>query len=89
MFKKAAGTLLATLAAADINEDFHGVLHGEEEFTASHMEPIWAQFKEEFAQHSPIEITDEESLKLTFFNKVERIIAHNSRSEKTFIQGIN
>ena len=30
MFKKAASTLLATLAAADINEDFHAVLHGKE-----------------------------------------------------------
>ena len=89
MFKKGASMLLATMAAADINEDFHGVLHGEEKFLDTHMVPLWQQFKEEFAESSPIELNNEESIMLTFFSNVDKVIEHNSRSDKTYTKGIN
>ena len=84
---KAASALLATFAAAEINEDFHGVLHGQEYLTESHLEPLWEQFKEEFGAISPVELG--ESAKFTFLNKIDLIIEHNSRSDKTFTKGIN
>ena len=84
---KAASALLATFAAADINEDFHGVLHGQEYLNESHLEPLWEQFKEEFGANSPVEL--DESAKFTFLNKIDLIIEHNSRSDKTWTKGIN
>jgi len=88
MFKKAAGTMLATLAAADINQDFSEMLQGTEQFKATHMEPMWHQYKEEFGQRSPVDL-DDESAMFTFFNNVDRVIEHNSRDDKTYSQGIN
>ena len=87
MFKTAASTMIATLAAANINEDFHGLLHGEEQLRGTHMEPMWEQFKEEYEALSPVDL-DEDAM-FTFFNNVDRVINHNSRSDKTFTQGIN
>lgn len=87
MFKKAAGTMLATFAAADINQDFHELLHGGEQFTVSHMQPMWAQYKEEYGERSPVSL-DEDAM-FTFFTNVERVIDHNSRSDVTYKQGIN
>ena len=66
---KAASAMLASFAAADINEDFHGVLHGQDLLEEHHLEPLWEQFKEEFAAMSPVEL--EESAKVTFLNKID------------------
>jgi len=88
MFKKAAGTMLATLAVADINEDYHAMLHGEDMLTGFQIEPMWEQFKAEYAHLSPIDLSDEAAM-FDFFANVDSIITHNSRTDKTFTRGIN
>lgn len=90
MFKKAAGTLLATMAAADINEDFHGLLHGEiqnTDFADSFVLLLWDQFKDEFSTSSPVEL--KENRGSIFRVNFDRIVAHNSQPNKTYTMGIN
>jgi len=53
MFKKAAGTMIATIAAADINVDYHDILHGIVSISEDHVDPMWDQFKSEFENLSP------------------------------------
>ena len=87
MFRKAMGGLLASFAAADINDDFKSILHGGEQLHAGDLEPLWTQFKTEFASLSPVAL-DEDSM-FTFFENVDSIIEHNRKSDKTFTRGIN
>lgn len=88
MFKKAAGTMLATMATADINQNFHGLLHGDDELKENQMEPMWEQFKFEFATLSPVDLNDDSAM-LAFYANIDSVIEHNSRSDKTFTRGIN
>lgn len=45
--------MIATIAAADINVDFHDILHGIVEINEDHVDPMWDQFKSEFEHLSP------------------------------------
>ena len=53
------------------------------------MVPLWQQFKEEFAESSPVELVDGKDILMTFFINVDKVIEHNSRSDKTYTKGIN
>jgi len=87
MFRKAVSTVLASLAAADINEDFSSVIQGTEELRGAHLEPLWSQYKAEFATLSPVELNDDAMY--TFFNNLDSVIEHNSKADKTYSRGIN
>ena len=80
--------MLATLAAADINSDFQGLLNGDEELRGAFMEPKWEQFKNEYAELSPVDLSEESSM-FAFYENVDSVITHNSQADKTFSRGIN
>ena len=89
MYKKAFGAIVATsYAAADLNTDFKGLLHGQEQFKALDMANLWTQFKQEYGQESPISLESDNAMG-TFFANVDSIIEHNSKSDKKFTRGIN
>ena len=89
MFKKAIGAMMATsYAAADLNTDFKGVLHGQEQFKALDLANLWTQFKSEFGQESPVPLNSDSAMS-TFFANVDSIIKHNQKEDKTFTRGIN
>ena len=88
MFKKAAGTMIATIAAADINVDYHDILHGIVSISEDHVDPMWDQFKSEFEHLSPNNLHQDQAV-ITFFSKVTEIIEHNAKADKTFTKGIN
>ena len=87
MLRSAIVSSLAAFASADINVDYHDLLHGLEELRAGHLQPLWSQFKTEFEHLSPIDL-DEDSM-FSFFDNVDKIITHNKKSEKTYTVGIN
>ena len=80
MFKKAAAGMLATCAAAEINEDFKGFLSGQDKLDNDNYAPIWEQYVSEFKDASPVELDSEERL-WVFFANVDSIIEHNSKPE--------
>lgn len=88
MFKSVFGSVVATMAAADINADFHDLIHGEETLHMVHMKPVWEQFKEEFTETSPVDLEDESKM-FTFFENLEKVIEHNKKEDKTYSRGIN
>ena len=88
MFNKTVGIMLATLAAADINHDYEGLLAGDEQLRGTDMQPMWEQFKNEFAELSPVDLS-EQSTMYTFFENVDRVIDHNSKDDKTYTKEIN
>jgi hypothetical protein len=49
MLQKTISAMLATFALADINEDFRSLLSGQEPMSNLNIEPVWSQFKDEFA----------------------------------------
>ena len=88
MFKNILGAVLATFATADINTDYHDLLHGVKLMEATDLEPIWTQFKAEFADLSPVDLRDDNSM-YTFYEKLDSIIEHNSREDKSYTRGLN
>ena len=86
MLKKAAGTMLATLAAANINDDYHRLLHGRDQ--VGDMDTLWDQFVEDFSSSSPVDLTDPVREAIFLSNVKESIIPHN-RSVSTYTKGIN
>lgn len=52
------------------------------------MEPLWTQFKAEYAHLSPVDLSDDSTM-YTFYEKLESIIEHNSRDGKTYTRGLN
>ena len=88
MFKKAVSSLLATFAAADINADYSEYLNGEIPLLDENLEPLWAQFKEEFGASSPVDLSAE-SAKSTFLKNLDAVIAHNSQTEKSYKRALN
>lgn len=88
MFKRTAAGMLATYAAAEINEDFRGLLSGQEQLNNDNYAPLWDQYVSDFKDASPVELDSEERL-WVFFANVDSIIEHNSKPEKTFTRGIN
>jgi len=87
MFSKAFSSVLATFAAANINEDNHELLHGEKQLHAIHMQPLWEQFKQEFDAVSPVELNQDAMF--TFFENVDKVIEHNSQENKSFTKALN
>ena len=77
MFKLALGSAIAGYAAAEINEDFQTILHGEEQLHATHLEPMWAQYKAEYEGVAPIGLDSEDAM-FAFFANVDSIITHNT-----------
>ena len=88
MFKNIIGGVLATFASADINIDFHDILHGLKLMEETDLEPIWTQFKAEFEVHSPVGLGDDNAM-YNFYEKLDSIIEHNSREDKTWTRGLN
>lgn len=88
MFKNILGAVLATFATADINTDFHDLLHGVKLMEATDLEPIWTQFKAEFEHLSPVDLSDDNTM-YTFYEKLDSIIEHNSSADKTYTRGLN
>ena len=88
MFKKTLGAVLATVATADINTDFHDVLHGTHLLSEMDLQPLWTQFKTEYAELSPVDLNNDDAM-YTFFEKLDSIIEHNSREDKTWSRGLN
>ena len=69
MFKRAVGTLLATFASADINADYHDLIHGIVEKRETDLHAMWDQFKTEFKHLSPINLQSDNAV-IQFFEKV-------------------
>ncbi len=87
MLSKALTSVLATFAAANINEDRQNLLNGGEQLHATDMEPLWNQFKTEFEHISPVEL--DQNAMFTFFQNVDKVIEHNSKDTKTYTKVIN
>ena len=87
MFKKLVGSLCATYAAADFNEDHHDILHGiETEFDKNE---LFAAFYHEFASESPVAIDEVSNRFDTFMENVESVITHNMKDGRSFDRGLN
>ena len=86
MFKKAAGSMFATLAAANINVDFDRLLHGRDQ--NANMYDLWDQFVEEFSSSSPVDLTDPDRQTIFMSNVIDRVIPHNS-GDHSYTKGIN
>lgn len=87
MFRKAVGSMLASMAAADINKDFSSLIQGTEEFGGELFEPLWRQYQTEFADLSPVDL--DENAMYTFFTNLDAVITHNKKADKTYTRGIN
>jgi hypothetical protein len=87
MFRKAFSSVMATFAAANINKDKYDLLHGEVQLHATHMEPLWTQYKAEFEHIAPVELN--ENAMFTFFKNVDKVIEHNSKDFKSYTKVLN
>jgi len=84
--------LLASVAFAEINTDFHHVLSGKEALTDAHVDQMYNQFLVEYKDSRiPTHTLSSEatSRKQVFAQTVSEVVKHNSDASQSYQKGIN
>jgi cathepsin L len=84
--------LLASVALAEINTDFHHVLYGQEALTDALVSQMYNQFLSEYESTSGGFLLDGSTVhdrKPIFASKVKEIVEHNTNTDSKYKKGIN
>ena len=81
--------LLASVAFAEINTDFHQIINGEVELTDFHVEEMYSQFVSEYHNAPSKQLQSSLDRKNLFASKVKEVVAHNKNSSNAYKKGIN